>query len=382
MKKIVHYLILTLVLIGIPVLTAGLFGNEEIWKGLLNFPPRTEDWGLDPAKSWNVRYPFSWWVFVPLVVCVVAVCAPFVRRSVRAALTSKGVRPVARFPWWGRLGLVMFLGWLPVVWLHPAWAAKLQVHSFAIMGFGHAFLMDALTYRRTGRTIFRDAPKAFLILLPASALFWWFFEILNRFSWNWFFVGLEDYTAFEYVCCFSLGCATILPSVVTTARWLGTFACFSDGVCSGMVKADVRSPWSVAVGVSVTLIGLVGVVLVPVVTFPFLWLSPIFASLLLQVAFGGGTVLDPLRSGNWSLPWRFAVAMLICGFIWETWGFWIPVRWTYTVPYLYKFCYAEMPVIGFSGYLPFGIEAAIVCHWISPRLVGLVRNGDGLVRKS
>ena len=28
-----------------------------------------------------------------------------------------------------------------------------------------------------------------------------------------------------------------------------------------------------------------------------------------------------------------------------------------------------MPVIGFSGYLPFGIEAAIVCHWIDEKLV-------------
>ena len=77
MKKVLHYLILALILIGIPVLTAGMFGSDEIWNGLLNFPPRTEDWGLDPSKSWNVRYPFSWWVFVPLTILVFCVCLSF-----------------------------------------------------------------------------------------------------------------------------------------------------------------------------------------------------------------------------------------------------------------------------------------------------------------
>ena len=54
----------------------------------------------------------------------------------------------------------------------------------------------------------------------------------------------------------------------------------------------------------------------------------------------------------------------ICGFVWETWGFWLHVKWVYSVPYLHRFCYAEMPLIGFAGYLPFGIEALLVCGWL------------------
>ena len=56
--------------------------------------------------------------------------------------------------------------------------------------------------------------------------------------------------------------------------------------------------------------------------------------------------------------------MLICGFVWETWGFWLQVKWVYSVPYFHRFCYAEMPLIGFAGYLPFGIEALLVCDWL------------------
>ena len=370
MKRIVQYLILAAVLVGLPLGCAWIAGKDEILSGVAAFPPRTEDWGA--AEYWQQRCPFNWTVFVALAVLVVAVCAPFVRRSfcaLRQPTTNSQKLTTNSFPFWGWVGLVMFLGWLPVVWLRPEWAARLQVHSFAIMGFGHAFLMDALACCRGAVSVFKANWKGFLGLLPTSAAFWWFFEFLNRFSRNWYFINMEDYTTFEYVFCFSVGCATILPSVLTTARWLGTFRFFDDRACAGMFRVDVASrPVRLFLAV-VSLVGLVGVVFAPSVLYPFLWLSPICAFMLIDTFLGLPTGLELLRDGNWSQVWRWAVAMLLCGFIWETWGFWIEVRWVYTVPYLHRFCYAEMPLIGFAGYLPFGIEAAIVCHWIDKKLV-------------
>ena len=365
MKRLAQYLILAAVLIGLPLGCAWLAGKDDILSGVAAFPPRTEDWGA--AEYWQQRCPFNWTVFVALAAVVVTVVGTFARKAVgnRAFASARSPRTATvRFPWWGWLGLVMFLGWLPVVWLCPGWAAKLQVHSFAIMGFGHAFLMDALACRRGAVSVFKANWKGFLGLLSVSAVFWWFFEFLNRFSRNWYFINMEDYTTFEYVFCFSLGCATILPSVLTTARWLGTFRLFDDRACAGMCRVDVASrPMRLLLAV-VSLVGLVGVVFAPSVLYPFLWLSPICAFMLIDTFLGLPTGLEPLRDGNWSQAWRWAVAMLLCGFIWETWGFWIEVRWVYTVPYLHRFCYAEMPLIGFAGYLPFGIEALLVCGWL------------------
>ena len=389
MKRALHYLLLAAVLVGLPLGCAWLAGNEVTLRGAVAFPPRTEDWG--GTDYWQRQCPFTWWAFVPLAVLIVAVCAPFVRRAwrswgcgARSSFGSSGqetprIAPASqlaalggyaspfmrRFPVWGWLGLAMFLGWLPVVWLRPGWAARLQVHSFAIMGFGHAMLMDALACRRGAVSVFKEDMKGFLLLLPVSALFWWFFEFLNRFSRNWYFINMEDYTTFEYVFCFSLGCATILPSVLTTARWLGTFRLFDDRVCAGMCCVDVGSHLLQGLLAAVALIGLVGVVFAPSVLYPFLWLSPICAFVLIDTLLGLPTGLESLKEGNWSRVWRWAVAMLICGIIWETWGFWIEVRWVYTVPYLHRFCYAEMPLIGFAGYLPFGVEALLVCRSVS-----------------
>ena len=352
-------------LIGLPLGCAWLAGDEAALRGAATFPPRTEDWGA--AEYWQQRCPFNWAVFVALAAVVVTVVGAFARKAWKngafASACPRG-RGQYGFPWWGWLGLVMFLGWLPVVWLRPGWAVKLQVHSFAIMGFGHAMLMDALACRRGAVSVFKANWKGLLGLLPVSAAFWWFFEFLNRFSRNWYFINMEDYTTFEYVFCFSLGCATILPSVLTTARWLGTFPCFSDRVCEGMWKVDVGSRLSRLVMAAVALVGLVGIVFIPSIAFPFLWLSPICVFVLVRGAFGERTELAALSTGNWSRLWRWAVAMLICGFVWETWGFWLQVKWVYSVPYLHRFCYAEMPLIGFAGYLPFGIEALLVCGWL------------------
>ena len=100
--------------------------------------------------------------------------------------------------------------------------------------------------------------------------------------------------------------------------------------------------------------------------FAFVALLGGFGVVLAHSPSGRRTGLEDLATGNWSLVWRYAVVMLLCGFVWETWGFWIEVKWIYSVPWLYRFTYAEMPIVGFAGYLPFGVAALLVCSWLCP----------------
>ena len=44
-------------------------------------------------------------------------------------------------------------------------------------------------------------------------------------------------------------------------------------------------------------------------------------------------------------------------------------KWIYAVPYVHRFQVWEMPLLGFGGYLPFGMECAAVAAWISPKLI-------------
>ena len=66
---------------------------------------------------------------------------------------------------------------------------------------------------------------------------------------------------------------------------------------------------------------------------------------------------------------------LICGFCWETWNYCALAKWVYAVPWVHRFQIWEMPLIGFAGYLPFGVECAAVTAWICPALVDPAENG-------
>ena len=86
------------------------------------------------------------------------------------------------------------------------------------------------------------------------------------------------------------------------------------------------------------------------------------------------SVLDSFAIGNWSVFFRFSLAALICGLCWETWNWHAYAKWVYAVPWVHRFQIWEMPLIGFAGYLPFGVECAAVTAWILPSLT--TRGGD------
>lgn len=51
----------------------------------------------------------------------------------------------------------------------------------------------------------------------------------------------------------------------------------------------------------------------------------------------------------------FAVAALVCGFFWEFWNYGALPKWYYTIPYFGFGKIFEMPILGYLGYLPFGL---------------------------
>jgi len=41
--------------------------------------------------------------------------------------------------------------------------------------------------------------------------------------------------------------------------------------------------------------------------------------------------------------------------------------WIYSIPYIDRFHLFEMPILGYSGYLPFGLECAVVSELLRNR---------------
>ena len=381
-RRIAHYLVLAGVLLGVPFACCVLCGRGEILSGVGNFPPRTEDWGSRPDLLWNCRCPFNAWAFAALAAFTAMCLLPFVRRMWRFARTrgrAFGVSPNApsrgTFPWWGWLGLVILAaGWI-LSWNYrfgwfPALPRKVQVQlSYAPVWAGFILLMNALCVKRSGRSPMTDHPWAYAATFPASSLFWWFFEYLNRYVWNWYYLGIAELSALEYTVYATLCFASVLPGVCAVAALLHTFPVFDDRVYSGMARVNLRKPgWCVFLG-ALSALGLVGIVFAPEFSYPLLWISPVAVFLLVQFLMRERCVLDTLAVGNWSVFIRFAVAALVCGLCWETWNYYALAKWVYAVPWVHRFQIWEMPLIGFAGYLPFGVECAAVTAWIQPLLV-------------
>ena len=164
--------------------------------------------------------------------------------------------------------------------------------------------------------------------------------------------------------------ASVLPGVCAVAAFLHTFPMFDDRVFGGMARVNLRKPgWCAFLGV-LAATGLCGIVFAPDYTYPLLWISPVAVFLLVQFLMKERCVLDPVADGNWSVFIRFALAALVCGFCWETWNYYALAKWVYAVPWVHRFQIWEMPLVGFSGYLPFGVECAAVTAWILPQLTG------------
>ena len=383
LKRIVHYAILAAALIGVPLACCVLGGHTELLEGVKSFPPRTEDWGLRPELLWNHRRPFNWWAFSGLVALTALCLFPFLRRMWRF-VRSRGkafglpfhTPPRGRFPWWGWLGVaVLAVGWI-LSWNYrfgwfPHPSARVQVQlSYAPLWAGFIIIMNALCVRRSGHSPMTDHPWAYAATFPASSLFWWFFEYLNRYVWNWYYLGVSELGAAEYVVYATVCFASVLPGVCAVAAFLHTFPIFDDRVFCNMACVDLRRPrWCAFLGV-LAATGLCGIVFAPDFTYPLLWLSPVAVFLLVQFLMKERCVLDPVAYGNWSVFIRFAFAALICGLCWETWNYYALAKWVYAVPWAHRFQVWEMPIAGFAGYLPFGVECAAVTAWILPQLTG------------
>lgn len=368
MKRLVHYLLLAAILVGVPLACCVLGGHDDVLEGVKSFPPRTEDFGLHPEKLWNHRRPFSWCWFLGMAAFTLGCLFPFLRRGFRASFGPRAAagRRRFRFPAWGWAGLALLaVSWV-VTWSRFEWFRPYQVMlSYFPIWMGYIVVMNALCVWRKGTSPLTAHPLAYALTFPASSLFWWFFEYLNRFVWNWYYLGIADLSAASYTLYATLCFASVLPAVHATAEFLGTFRFFDDRNYDGMAwRPDVRAPVSRLVLAALSLVGLTGIVFFPEYAYPLLWISPLMVFVLVQVALGERCILDSLKAGSWGLVFRFEIASLVCGLCWETWNYYALAKWVYAVPWVQGWQIWEMPLVGFAGYLPFGVECAAVTFWV------------------
>jgi len=350
-RLLLKFVILGAMLLGLPL--AGIYLAGHPVDRYLEFPPQTRY--VDHAQ-------FSWPAFVVLSFIILAVVLPLAIQGLQA--NTKGPHKAVAFipkpfPRWGWIGMATGAAAWILAWTRFSWFIPYQPHTFSPLWFSYIIVVNALCVRRTGHSLMTDRPGFFLLLFPASAAFWWFFEYLNRFVQNWYYTGVE-FSPQAYFWYATLPFSTVLPAVLSTKQWLQSANWIKLGY-GDIHPIRLPNPRRAAAYVLLlSAVGLTGIGIWPNYLFPLLWVSPLLILVSLQTFMKEPHIFSVMAAGDWRGAVAAALAALVCGWFWEMWNYFSLAKWEYRVPLVHRFLIFEMPLLGYGGYLPFGLECMMI----------------------
>jgi len=342
--------ILLLLLLGLPPLGIVLSGQS--------LPPLLT---LLPILTQPGEASLNWAIFGMLAMLISGTLAPVLWRYGKfQCRCTPHPSPQIRFPWWGW----MALGWTTFAWILAwtrfSWFQDWQPYTFPLLWFGYIGVINGLLFSRIRRCMLVNQPKFLFKLFVLSAGFWWMFEYLNQFVHNWHYVGMTEVYTVTTVSWMTLSFSTVLPAVLGTYEYLSSFTQAKDPFETWHAIPTVDSPF---IGWLLIILGGLGLLLIgiwPTMLFPLLWIAPLLIILGIKIIRREPTILTPLAKGNWSPVILSSMAALLCGGFWEMWNAYSLVHWEYSIPYVHAFKLFEMPILGYAGYLPFGLECVAV----------------------
>jgi hypothetical protein len=246
---------------------------------------------------------------------------------------------------------------------------------FPIVWLGYVMLLDGALERTLGYSLIRRERRLFLAMLPMSAVFWWVFEAFNVAVQNWRYVGSEPYTGLGYVTF-----ATACFAFVLLAVWLSAWA-VDTLLPRRAPKTDGGSPplWFLRLSVVMGMAALALPILFPHYAFGLIWGCLFLLLDPINFWLDRPSIYASIWRGDWRVVWCFGLAGLMCGFFWESWNFWAVPKWVYSIPYVGFWHVYEMPLLGWLGYPPFGLELFAMTNfalpWLGFKPLGLLSEG-------
>ncbi len=280
-----------------------------------------------------------------------------------------------KFPLHGWLGLALIVIVWPVNWAF-AGPFPLTAYLFSPLWLGYALTVDALNVVRSGTSLLIRDRRKYAGLFVISAPVWWLFELINWRTQNWHYPGEELLTPGLRFVLFTISFSTVIPAVFGTAelvagtRWI-------RGLGRGpVIRPTLLTTWlffCLGIGMLVLLIAW------PKIFFPFTWLSLYFLLAPVNVWLGHRSLSEGSARADWRPVVAIWIGTLICGFFWEMWNWYSFPKWIYTIPWGDGLPIFEMPLLGYLGYLPFGMELFAMYHlvtgWLGDRRTQYVTTG-------
>ncbi len=241
-------------------------------------------------------------------------------------------------------GLARDVGWIAQPFYAWAWWSTILA-------------LDGLAALRRGDSLLTARRRQWLRLSLWSVSFWFFFELLNLRYQNWYYVGVAEAHSFQEALlqgAFGIACfATVFVGIFETCDVLSAF---------GWFRALRRRPRRFPRWVSYAVQG-VGLLMVALSLTLSEYLAPlVWGSMTLildpwNYRRGGRSLLHDLERGQLGVVLRLVLAGLACGLVWESFNYFAPQKWVYTVRGLEGLKLFEMPLPGFLGFPALALDA-------------------------
>jgi hypothetical protein len=275
---------------------------------------------------------------------------PVIQVPLRRA--ARDATPSARIPPTFICGVCLIALWWPIAWLQPR---PLSDYSFFPLWLGYILSIDGLVKTRSGTSPITRNGWRWALAFVVSVGLWWVFEAFNHVLSNWHYLTPRAYGTVAYAALASLAFSTVIPAVLTTAELVRSFGW--DPLRRLPPLRQTRR-FLLAAHLAGWLM-LVAIILAPGTAFPLVWLSLIFLLDPITSGLGGRSLGSYLDRGDWTPVINLALGGLVCGWFWEMWNFYSMPKWRYSVPHAGFARIFEMPLLGYGGYIPFGIEVFV-----------------------
>ena len=284
-------------------------------------------------------------------------------------------KPVKRYllPYRGLLGLILICVAWPFSWAESGTGLQ---YTFFPLWLGFILAVDGLVLRRTGTSFIVRSPKIMAMMFILAIPYWWMFEAINQVIQNWVYIGSNPETSLFSLIQTSLAFSVVIPAVFEVSELVGSF---------NFINRFARMPALVLNRQQVAIIGILGVLSLaalltwPKYLFPITWLSLFFIFDPINYLTGRPSITANVRHGDWRLVVAFALGALICGFFWEMWNYQATISWQYNIGFFDFARIFHMPLLGYGGYLPFGLETYAMFHFVVG-LLGWSRDANIPVR--
>jgi hypothetical protein len=326
-------------------------------------------YGYFPAKEIVPPPPFNVYYFTAgVVLCLFISIFLLFPQLFGFKKADTGSSPT-KVPWpkWFKPAMIVWLVSWFLMWARIESFNNIDHFTFVPLWWGFIFVLDALVYRRNnGVSLWSSSPKTMRNLALVSSVSWFVFEFQNFFVLeNWYYPNDMVLTNFGNITWQLLSYTTVLPAIFEWYWLLRTFKKIENKYKFGPKISFSKPMLRVFLLAGLLLIGLMGYF-----PHPLFWVLWVSLTPVLVPAMNLSNLWTPFneisKKGDWSPVLLVAIATLLNGFFWEFWNFgseWFhdsvptnPNYWKYSVPYLDKIhIFSEMPILGYFGYLLFGI---------------------------